>query len=208
MGFYRVNFGDVESFEPVPAGEYGVEIEKVEVRENKAGDSLYLNWEMTIIDGDFENRKLWLITSLKDTALFRLKSIFEGLQIIDGDEDLELEYDDDIDPGTKEGPLLIDPNLEGMECVAIVHNEMYEGKEQNRVRDLFVERKKKRSKVKSTTRSRNGRSERVTRDRDDDYDERPSRRSRNDDDDYEDERPARRPQRSQSSSRSSRRRIR
>jgi hypothetical protein len=210
MAFYRVNFGDVESFEPVPAGEYGVEIEKVEVRENKAGDSLYLNWEMTIIDGDFENRKLWLITSLKDTALFRLKSIFEGLQIIDGEEDLELEYDDDIDPSTKEGPLLIDPNLEGMECVAVVQNEMYEGKEQNRVRDLFVERSRKKSKAKATrSRDTNGRSrrERVT---DDDYDERPSRRSRSrdDDDDYEEERPARRPARSQSSSRSPRRRIR
>jgi hypothetical protein len=147
-----------------------------------------------------------------------LKSIFEGLQIIDDEEDLELEYDDDIDPGTKEGPLLLDPNLEGMECVAIVQNEMYEGKEQNRVRDLFVERPRK--KTKKTRRGAdegrsardiregNGRRSRVTRDDDDDYDDRPSRRSRarDSDDDYEEERPARRPQRSQS--RSSRRRIR
>jgi hypothetical protein len=192
MAFYRVNFGDIESFEPVPAGEYGVEIEKVEVRENKAKDGLYLNWEMTIIDGDFENRKLWLITSLKDTALFRLKSIFEGLQVIDGSEDLELEYDDDIDPGNKEGPLLLDPNLEGMECIAVVQNEMYEGKEQNRVRDLFVERPRKKSKVKSSQpRDTNGRRERATRERDDDY---------------EDERPPRR--QSQSRSSSPRRRIR
>jgi hypothetical protein len=182
---------------------------------------------MTIIDGDFENRKLWLITSLKDTALFRLKSIFEGLQIIDDEEDLELEYDDDIDPGTKEGPLLLDPNLEGMECVAIVQNEMYEGKEQNRVRDLFVERPRKKSKSRTTKSrdtngrgrrervsdddydDRSGRRSRVARDSDDDYDDRPSRRSRSrdDDDDYEEERPARRPQRSQSRS-GSRRRIR
>jgi hypothetical protein len=212
MAFYRVNFGDVESFEPIPAGEYGVEVEKVEVRMNKAGDGMYLNWEMTVIDGDYENRKLWLITSLKDTALFRLKGILEGLQVIDGEEDIELEYDDDIDPSTKEGPLLLEPNLEGMECVAVVQNEMYEGKEQNRVKDLFVERPRKKSKSR-TTKSRDtngrGRSERVTRDSDDDYeDERPSRRSR-DDDDYEDERPVRRPQRAQSSPRSSsRRRIR
>jgi len=189
MPYFRVNFSDVESFEPVPEGEYGVEIDKVEVRQNKAGDGLYLNWELTIIDGDYENRKLWLITSLKETALFRLKQVLEGLNVIDADEDVELEYDDDIEPSTKEGPRLLEPDLEGMEAVANVHNEMYEGREQNRVNDLFAERK---TKKRSSKPSRNR--------RDDDYDD--------NGDGASEERQPRRASASRRSGGSSRRRIR
>lgn len=176
MPYYKVNFSDVESFEPVPEDEYGIEIDKVEVRQNKAGDGLYLNWELTIVDGDYENRKLWLITSLKDTALFRLKAIFEGLGVIDQDEDIELEYDDDIEPTTKEGPRLLEPDLEGLEAIAVVNNEMYEGRPQNRVKDLFVERKAKKTKT-STTKRKSSRDEDYDSDNGSDMEERSPRRA-------------------------------
>ena len=221
MPFYKVNFNDVESFEAVPEDEYGAEIEKIEVRENKNGDALYLNWEFVIIDGDYENQRLWLITSLKDTALFRLKQVLVNLDILDEDAELELEYDDDIEPSTKEGPRLIDPDLEGMEVTIVVKNEMYDGREQNRVKDVYYERPKKK---KSAAKKRSTRDEyeedeqprkRVTRARDED--EQPTRRRRevsrdrdDDEDEVEEERPRRREKVSSSSRRSSgpRRRIR
>ena len=157
MAYITVNFADVESFEPLPEGEYGVEIDSVEVRENKNGDALYLNWTLVVVDGDFENRRLWMITSLKDTALFRLKSVFENLDVLD-DEEMEIEYDDDIDPSTKEGPRLLYPEVEGIEATAVVKNEMYDGREQNRVNELYVERRPKKSTRKraTTKRSDNG----------------------------------------------------
>ena len=186
MPFFKVNFSDVESFEPLPEGEYGVEVDKIEVRMNKAGDGKYLNWELVVIDGDYENRRLWLITSLKETALFRLKAIFEGLQVIQGGEDLELEYDNDVEPSTKEGPRLVDPDLEGLECVAVVNNEMYEGREQNRVQDLFVEKKQRSKKTAKPSRQR----------------------ERDTDSDNGDSEPEERPQRRSSSRSGARRRVR
>ena len=222
MAYITVNFADVESFEPLPEGEYGVEIDSVEVRENKNGDALYLNWTLVVVDGDFENRRLWMITSLKDTALFRLKSVFENLDVLD-DEEMEIEYDDDIDPSTKEGPRLLYPEVDGIEATAVVKNEMYEGREQNRVNELYVERKKtrKRSKVSEPAPSRSRRraseddeprsaprSRRNVRNEDPPRSSR-SRRDEEDDDDEEEE--EERPRRRVSNSRSSsgpRRRIR
>lgn len=138
MGSISINFGDVEgSFEVIPAGRYPVVVEKVEVRESKSSDHNYFNWEMTITDGDHEGRKLWMITSLSPKALFRLKDVFVNLGAIEGDEEMELEWDDDVEITPKEGPLVITPELAGMDGIALVSIDMYEGKERNRVDDLF-----------------------------------------------------------------------
>lgn len=153
MPYVNVNFSDVESFEPVPEDEYPIEVDKVEVRANKAGDGLYLNWELIIIDGDYENRRLWMITSLKETALFRLKAILENLELLDEEDEIDLEYDDDVEPSTKGGPRLLEPDVEGLEAIAVVKNEMYDGREQNRVKDVYVERKTKKQ-PKSSSRKR------------------------------------------------------
>jgi len=183
MPYTTVNFSDVEDFEALPEGEYGVEIDKVEVRMNKAGDGKYLNWEFVVIDGDYENRRLWLITSLKPNALFRLKAVFEQLDVLEGDE-MELEYDDDQEPSQSAGPRLIYPDVEGMEASVIVKNELYDGKERNKVDTVFTGRKsRKRSKQEQSRTSRvrsRSRSEEVD-DEDDDIEEEEEapRRSRN-----------------------------
>ena len=228
MPITTINFSDVEDFEALPEDEYAVEIDKVEVRSNKAGDGEYLNWELVVLDGDYENRRLWMITSLKPTALFRLKRVFEELDVLDGDE-IDLEYDDDEQVTSSSGPRLLYPELEGLECVAKVTNEMYDGRERNRVEDLFTERHTKKTKKRSSTKSSsNGNRATRRRSRDDEEDDRRSTRSRREaptrsrrrdrddeddrydvdaDDDYDDEeeeeeeRPPRR--RSRSSSRSS-----
>lgn len=200
MPYHTINFSDVDSFEPLPGGEwYGVEVDKVEVRENKDGDALYLNWELVVIDGDYENRRLWMITSLKDTALFRLKQVFDQLDVMDDDGQIEIEYDDDVDPSSKSGPRLLYPEVEGLEASVFVKNEMYDGREQNRVTEMRGEAPKKqkrrsRSDGKAESRSTN------------DTIRRARSREVEDDEDEEEERPQRRQSRGRSGN--SRRRIR
>lgn len=209
MPVINVNLADVESFEPLPEGKYAAEIEKVEVRSNKARDGLYLNWELTVLDGDYENRKLWMITSLKETALFRLKEVFEQLDLLDDDEDMELEYDDDMEPDTTAGPLLLYPEVEGIECTAVVKNEMYDGRERNRVDQLLGDtprRKKKKTTARKTSRKSEppARKSRDTGRRTSRYDE-----DEDEDDEEEEVRPRRRSSNGSSSQRSSaRRRVR
>jgi hypothetical protein len=187
----NVNLADVDSFEPLPEGEYDVEIDKAEVRMNKAGDGLYINWEMSVLDGDYENRKLWMITSLKETALFRLKQVFEDLDLIDADDDeVEIEYDDDVDPTSSGGPLLLYPEVEGLEGVARVKNEMYDGRERNRVEQLTSgrsSRRRKKTTRNSAASSKNTKSSGRSRSRDDDDDD-----EEEEDEDEEDEQPRRR----------------
>lgn len=137
MGGIKINFADVEgSFEPLPEGTYEVEVERVEVRESNSSDNDYLNWELTVQDEEYEGRKLWMITSLSERALFRLKDVFVALDVIEEDDELEIEWDDDVDVTPKEGPQVIEPELAGLFGSAIVTNEVYEGKERNRVADL------------------------------------------------------------------------
>lgn len=138
MGGLSVNFAEIEgSFEPLPEGEYECVVERVEVRESKSSDHNYLNWELSVLDEDYEDRKLWMITSLSPKALFRLKDVFVAVGVIDGDEELEIEWADDVDVTPGEGPLVINPELEGLPCVAVVTNEVYDGRERNRVNELL-----------------------------------------------------------------------
>lgn len=205
MPFINVNLADVDSFEPLPEDEYDVEIDKVEVRMNKAGDGLYLNWELIVLDGDYENRRLWMITSLKETALFRLKQVMEDLDVIDSsDEELEIEYDDDVEPSTSGGPRLIYPEVEGIEAICRVKNEMYDGRERNRVENLTSGKSRRKKTTRNSARSsKNNRStgRRSAREDDDDDD---------DDEEEAEERPRRRQsaESGRSSSRSSGRRRR
>jgi hypothetical protein len=182
-----VNFADVDSFEPLPEGTYDIEIDKVEVRRNKADDGDYLNWELVVIDGEYENRRLWMITSLKPNALFRLKQVLEELGMLeDEDEEMDIEYDDDVDPSTSGGPRVLYPELEGIEAVAQVKNEMWEGRERNRVENLFgPERKTKKKRRAADTNANKSRSR--------------SRREEPEEDDYEDEEEEEQPRRRRSS---------
>jgi hypothetical protein len=195
-----VNFADVDSFEPLPEGSYDIEVDKVEVRRNKADDGDYLNWELVVIDGEYENRRLWMITSLKPQALFRLKQVLLDLGIIDEDEEeMDLEWDDDVEPTTSGGPLLLYPELQGLEAVAQVKNEMYDGRERNRVENLFGPDKKPKKKKTTRTaaaesRGNGGRSRRRARDEEEDEDE--------DEEDEEEERPRRRSSTSSTSAKS------
>lgn len=135
MGRITINFSEVEGgFEAVPEGMYNVAIEKVEVRESKSSDHDYLNWELSIQGDDYSGQRLWMITSLSPRALFRLKDVFQALDVLD--DEMALEWDDDVDVTPTAGPMLLEPDVVGMEAIAVVTNEVYEGKERNRVNEL------------------------------------------------------------------------
>lgn len=46
-------------FAVIPPGKYPVYIEQAEVRQTKAGNGHYIKITMSILEGDFRNRKLW-----------------------------------------------------------------------------------------------------------------------------------------------------
>lgn len=162
MGKHRINFADVEDpFEPLPEGQYEFVVDRVEVRESKSSEHNYLNWTLEVTEDGYEGRKLWMITSLSPRALFNLKDVFMGLGVIeDEDEEVELDWDDDVDVTPEEGPLLTEPDLEGLAGIAVVENEMYKKREQNRVNGILstdeVEAKPKKSTAKKSPAKKGG----------------------------------------------------
>ena len=126
----RVDFSDVEPQDrsPIKPGKYDVVVENIEVRQGEGKEHPYLNWELSITEGEHEGRKLWLITSLSPKAIWRLQLIFQSFGV-DADSDVELEIDDDTN-------MLLEPDLTGEAAIATVRNQLWEGKPQARVIDL------------------------------------------------------------------------
>lgn len=82
MGRFKVNFAETEvrgAFEPVPTGWYHCKVTDGEVKQSgenaKNPGAEYINFELTIQEGQFENQKLWSIASLLPHALFTLKGL-------------------------------------------------------------------------------------------------------------------------------------
>jgi hypothetical protein len=50
---------DRPSFDPIPAGKYKVVITDSEEKQTKKGDGSYVQFTLTIIDGEYQGRKLW-----------------------------------------------------------------------------------------------------------------------------------------------------
>ena len=65
----------------VPEGIYTAEIVNVELKSSKNNPNQYLNWHLKIIheDSSLDEKKLFLITSLKETCLWRLKKLLKSL---------------------------------------------------------------------------------------------------------------------------------
>lgn len=138
MAGIKVNFAEVESsFEPLPEGRYECIVETVEVRESKSSDNDYLNWELKVLDDEHEGRRLWMITSLSEKALFRLKDTFLALGVIEEDDEVDIEWEDDVDITPQEGPVVTNPEVIGIACIAVVTNEVYDGRERNRVNEIL-----------------------------------------------------------------------
>lgn len=46
-------------FDPIPAGKYKAAITSTEMKPTKKGDGSYLELELTILDGQYKDRKVW-----------------------------------------------------------------------------------------------------------------------------------------------------
>lgn len=129
MARTTINFADVpDGFEAVPEDEYSVVIEKAEYKEaSQEGKYDYINLTLKITDeGEYKDRLLWMIMSFSPKSLWRMKQVFENLNIISPDAELDIEYDD-------ESKLVTTPELVGVPGTATVSIRQYEGKDSNQV---------------------------------------------------------------------------
>jgi hypothetical protein len=122
----KVDFSNVGDFEVIPAGHYLVTITDGELR--TAGEtakhpgSEMILWTLTIMQGQYEGRKLFVNTTLLPHALFSLKNLLKSTGRweegdLSGDE-FEFEIDDAL----------------GAEVIAVVRIGTYQGEETNNVR--------------------------------------------------------------------------
>jgi Protein of unknown function (DUF669) len=80
----RINFSEVEargSIDPLPTGKYHVKVTDGEIKpcgpaSNNPGKP-YINWEFTVQDGQYENRRCWTNAMLFEPALFTMKNMLE-----------------------------------------------------------------------------------------------------------------------------------
>ena len=50
---------DIDGFDPIPAAWYNMAITGSEIKATKAGTGKYINFEHTVLDGEFKGRKIW-----------------------------------------------------------------------------------------------------------------------------------------------------
>lgn len=126
MSKLTVDFSEVESFEPLPKGEYLAVIEEAKVVHPASEDKYpYINLKLDVTeDGEYKGRKLWVIWSLSPKALFRMKNDLDNLGIVV--DEIDIDFDEDTD-------MVTSPELVGVPVVATVSMRTYEGREQNQV---------------------------------------------------------------------------
>lgn len=96
----KVNFADTKTFnnDPIPAQTYKVIVSDGEMKEAgpnaKNPGSEYIRWELTVSEGEYQGRKVFLNTTLVEAGLSGLKSLLEATGKFDVDGDLNFEIDD------------------------------------------------------------------------------------------------------------------
>jgi len=58
-GFDARTVEPTADFEPIPAGKYLAAITDSEMKPTKAGDGSYLELELTVLEGEYKDRKVW-----------------------------------------------------------------------------------------------------------------------------------------------------
>jgi len=116
-----VDFSGVESGgRSVPDGEYLLEVLSIEEKESQEGNA-YLAWKWKVADGTYKGVTIYDNTSLKPTALWRLKGLLECLGVDVTDGKMALSFKDYI----------------GMKTMAAIGNETYQGKQKPRIMDFL-----------------------------------------------------------------------
>lgn len=104
MSPFTVDFSNVDEFEPIPASAYTVTVSKMtESEEDGPSGYPYVTCEMTVTEGEFENRKLFSNLSLSPRAAFKIKEFLIACGV--PEEELKAE-DFEFDPEEYEGTVL------------------------------------------------------------------------------------------------------
>lgn len=137
MAQITVDLTNADSFDPIPTGAYETVVSNIELRDSKSSEWQYLNLELTVLSGEYANRKLWLNLSLSPKASWRLKKALTALGF------------------PKErltGQVVFDPDdFIGAECVAEVIQapDPRSGETRNEVKALYAKKSSATRKVPS-----------------------------------------------------------
>lgn len=122
MAVIKVDLSNVDSNSLLPEGEYQAVVYDVAQKQNKAQDGFNLHWQFKVVGGEHEGKSLFLITSLKENALFRLRDVLVALGVpIPESGQLEFDTED----------LLAKP------CTVVVTQGEYNGKKRNEVKEVL-----------------------------------------------------------------------
>jgi len=129
MAGFSIDFSQVNESSTLEPGFYPVVIGKVEVKEASDKQSLYVQWNLTVSEGEHEGANITLRTSLKTNVQWRLKAIMRSLGFaVDGTINFE------VDPDTN---ILVEPSMVGLAAVAEVYNEEYNGSMRTQVSTIY-----------------------------------------------------------------------
>jgi len=129
MPGFSIDFSTVNESSTLEPGFYPVVIGKVEVKEASDKQSLYVQWNLTVSEGESEGSNITLRTSLKPNVQWRLKGIMRSLGFsVDGTVNFE------VDPDTN---ILVEPSMVGLAAVAEVYNEEYNGSMRTQVSTIY-----------------------------------------------------------------------
>jgi hypothetical protein len=123
---FKIDMSDVgEGYEPIPAGVYPVVITSLKQSEEDGPSGYpYIIVEMTISDGEFENRKLWTNLSMSPKAAFKVKEFCLSVGVPEEELATEFEFEPD--------------DYEGASLEVAVKQESYEGVMRNRITNFIV----------------------------------------------------------------------
>jgi hypothetical protein len=116
INFKKINSG---GFDPLPEDRYTVECVEAKIDTSSTGNKL-LATQFKVVGGEFANRRLWSNFSLKDSALFMLKTYLD----VSG-------LDPDVEISEEELP----DYIKGSKATVFVSQEMYKNKPQNKLKN-------------------------------------------------------------------------
>ncbi len=114
-----------QKFEVLPRGNYNVVVESCEFAFSKSSGKPMWNLRLSVVDGEYANRKLFTFMSFSEKALPMTKGMIARLapELLQGPFDPRAVAEEDV--------------LLGRECVVKVTIEKYQGNDQNRVKDIM-----------------------------------------------------------------------
>jgi len=122
---FEVDFSEVQdAFELIPNGQYVGYVTDVEVKKKEGSQYPYWNWRLTISEGKFRDRSVYMTTSLNPSILWRLKKMLSTAFHVDSDVlrgKVQIERDE----------------LLGVRVGMVLQQETYNGKTNSKCVDLI-----------------------------------------------------------------------